>query len=565
FRDFRVTAFEEQTTDKGELIRALIAGGDDPESRAREVFSSLASLKYALSLYGPDNTLIHSAGEALSQPPEAVRDTALGSANPVTRSIWSGEELFHLIMPLATPDGRYLLTLSQSRSELTAELQELVSTLVLTGLGLLLATSLIVAQLVNKIRRPLQVLQTAASAYASGKLEHRFQISHPREMALLAETMNGMAEQLTSRIRAISAQRNQLEAMLAGMVEGVILVGREGRIRTINRAACELFGLKETTTKGQPLIEAIRNSELFDFYRSAAERGGTIEAGIQTYEESSRFLQAHGTLLPGEDGREDVLIVLNDITRIRRLEAIRQEFVANVSHELKTPITSILGFVETLLDGAVEEPEEARSFLNIVAGQTRRLNSIIDDLLQLARLEQSREQLPTETVAVREMVNRVLEECRWAADRKGISLEAVIGEECDTVVGSRNLLERALVNLVDNAIKYSPTATRVSVACELTTLTDGEQRFTLSVTDEGPGIPPVEQGRVFERFYRIDKARSRELGGTGLGLAIVKHVALVHGGSVDLESERGEGSRFTIHIPQGVKRPAELSLQQTKE
>lgn len=550
FRDFRITSFEDQVAEEARLLLALIESGESPTAAAGELFSALPELDLSATYYGADGRLLYSTGTRYPAPAQALRETLLRAPNPGRRSVWTEEGVFHLLLPVASEQGRSLLVVSRSNRILATELNDLASILLVTGLALLLVTSLVVAHLVNRIRKPLQVLQSAASVYASGKLDHRFQIAEPQEMALLAETMNGMAEQLTSRIRAISTQRNQLEAMLAGMVEGVILVGRDGRIRTINRAACELFDVEEQSAKGEALIEAIRNSELFDFYRTALESGGTVEAGLRVYQDSNRFLQAHGTMLEGEPGRQDVLIVLNDITRIKRLEAIRQEFVANVSHELKTPITSILGFVETLLDGAIEEPEEGRTFLNIVATQARRLNTIIDDLLQLARLEQSETAIPREPVVVRDMVSRVLEQCGWAAEQKSIELRSAFGEGCEAVEASRNLLERALVNLVDNAIKYSSTGTTVTVTCDLQNLPSGSRHFTLSVIDEGPGIPPVEQGRVFERFYRIDKARSRELGGTGLGLAIVKHVALVHGGSVDLESERGRGSRFTLHIPQ---------------
>ncbi len=555
FRGFQSEAFEAQLRQKSELLGLLFSAEIlENDVELETLLSSLQSTQnLTVRLYGPDGQILPATGEPLPPPPESVVRSLLGAGAPTQRALRDRTGTVHVLEPIPGRSGPYLLAASRSERPIIEASGGLISTLVLSGFVMLLSTSVLLAHLVNRLKRPLETLQRAASAYAKGDLDHRFQISRPQEMALLAETMNGMAEQLTSRIRAISSQRNQLEAMLSGMVEGVILVGGDGRIRTINEAACELFSVSEAEAVGQPVLAALRNSELYDFYQSAMTSDGATEGGIQVYHDSNRFLQAHGTLLTGEGNEKDVLIVLNDITRIKRLETIRQEFVANVSHELKTPITSILGFVETLQDGAIEEPYEARTFLDIIANHTRRLNTIIDDLLQLARLEQSEEELPAESVDIRELVGRAVEAYSYAARQKGITIEVELDPLIERLEGNRNLLERALTNLIDNAIKYSPSKTRVVVRTESKHAAYGRQSCAISVTDQGPGIPPIEQARVFERFYRLDKTRSRELGGTGLGLAIVKHVALIHGGTVDLESERGEGSTFIVEIPRKVR------------
>lgn len=555
FRSFRTQAFEAQLVQETEIL-ALLFSREIPETETEKenLFSLLQEVEnLTVRLYTPEGAILASSDEILPPPPTQVVKTLEGEPAPRQRTFRDSSRTFHVLEPLVWRGTPYLLVTSRSEQVLMDELSSLISTLAVAGLVILLSTSALLAHLVNRLKRPLQTLQGAASAYAEGRLDHRFQISRPHEMALLAETMNGMAEQLTSRIRAISSQRNQLEAMLSGMVEGVILVGGDGRIRTINEAACELFSVSEDQVVRHPLLAALRNSELYDFYRRTRMSDGATEGGIQVYHESNRFLQAHGSLLTGEDNAEDVLIVLNDITRIKRLETIRQEFVANVSHELKTPITSILGFVETLQDGAIEEPYEAKTFLGIIANHTRRLNAIIDDLLQLARLEQSEEELPMESVHISDLVSRAVEACGYAARQKSITLKTEVDPALQKMEANRNLLERALTNLVDNAIKYSPASTTVVIRTELKETAYGSRSCAFSVTDQGPGIPPVEQARVFERFYRVDKTRSRQLGGTGLGLAIVKHVALVHGGSVDLESERGEGSTFIVEIPHKVR------------
>lgn len=559
FRNFRTSAFEEQLLQETQLLTLLLSRSSiESERELWELFPLLEGMEHlTVRLYGPSGALLASTQEGLAPPPESAMVTLLRSPSPRRRTIRDEKGTLHVLEPLRQLDTRYLLVTSRSEAAVVEETESLISTLVLTGLIILLSTSAVLAHLVSRLKKPLQLLQQAAAAYAEGRLDHRFQISRPHEMALLAETMNGMAEQLTSRIRAISSQRNQLEAMLSGMVEGVLLVGPDGRVRTINQAACELFSVEAEKVLRAPLLEALRNSELYDFYQRTRESEGATEGGVQVYRDSPRYLQAHGSLLTGDQSGEDVLIVLNDITRIKRLEAIRQEFVANVSHELKTPITSILGFVETLQDGAVDDPQEARRFLAIVANHTRRLNAIIDDLLQLARLEQREERIPMEPVEVREVLNRALEACGYAARQKEITISLEIDPLLTTIQAAQNLLERALINLVDNAVKYSAAASTVAVRARSQEKAHGGRSCLFSVSDSGPGIPPVEQARVFERFYRVDKNRSRQLGGTGLGLAIVKHVALVHGGSVDLESERGKGSTFIIEIPQGYGDPGE--------
>ena len=260
-----------------------------------------------------------------------------------------------------------------------------------------------------------------------------------------------------------------------------------------------------------------------------------------------RNLQANGTLLHGDGDGDDVgaVVVLNDVTRLKRLEAVRRDFVANVSHELKTPVTSIKGFAETLEDGALDDPDTARRFVRIIAGQADRLNSIIEDLLALSTLEQSGDSplLQLEEADLCDVVAVALEVCGPKAEAKHVALQ----ETCPGCLLARvspPLLEQAVVNLVDNAVKYSAAGDAVQVG-----LAEAGDEFVISVTDKGPGIAREHLPRLFERFYRVDKARSRDLGGTGLGLAIVKHIAQIHGGRVSVESVVGGGSTFRVHLP----------------
>jgi two-component system phosphate regulon sensor histidine kinase PhoR len=352
-----------------------------------------------------------------------------------------------------------------------------------------------------------------------------------------------MAATLRQRMSEVTTQRNELQAMLAGMVEGVIVLDKNLLIREINPSALRLAGRSIAEVQGASLLEVFRNTQLHDLARKALASGTPLEDTISLPGTRVLTLQVHATQLPEDGGR--IVLVLNDITRLQALETVRRDFVANVSHELKTPITAVKGALETLLEGALQEdPEAARRFLQSAARQSDRLASIIDDLLSLSRLEQQEgEALERQDALLEGIARGAIQLCQAKADAKGIALE-LEAEAGLTAAVNPQLLEQALTNLIDNAIKYSSPGSTVWISLRHTA-----GGVALSVKDRGIGIPPKDLPRVFERFYRVDKARSRELGGTGLGLAIVKHIMLAHGGSVRAESEPGAGSTFTIELP----------------
>jgi two-component system phosphate regulon sensor histidine kinase PhoR len=276
------------------------------------------------------------------------------------------------------------------------------------------------------------------------------------------------------------------------------------------------------------------------------EAGEPAEEEVVIFDDGERFLQAHGSVLRDAAGESiGALVVLHDVTRLRRLEQVRRDFAANVSHELKTPVTAIKGFVETLLDGAMDNADDARRFLGIVAAQADRLGAIIEDLLELAHIEQQseREQVPLCSGKLREILDAALDACRFQASEKHVELKLDCPEDVQARIDA-NLLERAVFNLLDNAVKYSPAGATVEVG-----VVRGPEELRIEVRDRGCGIPREHLPRIFERFYRVDKARSRQLGGTGLGLAIVKHIAQAHQGRATVDSTPGKGSTFSIHLP----------------
>jgi len=298
--------------------------------------------------------------------------------------------------------------------------------------------------------------------------------------------------------------------------------------------------------EGKLIQELIRNPDLHRFIRNTLTAEEPVEGDITLHKPEDRFLQAHGTPLRGAKGeRIGSVIVLNDVTRIRRLEDLRREFVANVSHELKTPITSIKGFVETLQEGALSDSEDARRFLGIIAKHTDRLNAIIEDLLSLSRLEQNgdKNRIPLEESSIKNTIQSVLEFCADKAAEKNIRIHSHCDERITAKINPP-LLEQALVNLIDNAIKFSEPDTDIHIE-----VGESEEQIRIDVRDQGCGIEKEHLSRIFERFYRVDKARSRKLGGTGLGLSIVKHIAKVHGGQVTVESTPRQGSTFSLLLP----------------
>jgi two-component system, OmpR family, phosphate regulon sensor histidine kinase PhoR len=413
--------------------------------------------------------------------------------------------------------------------------------LIIAGLATLL--SLLVSQ---RIRRPIEEIKRSAERFARGDFQSPLPVSDLEEIASLCLAMKQMASELRRKINTITEQRNELEAVLSSMVEGVFGVDREERIIGMNIAAGRILGCDPSSAQGRSIQEVLRHSELQRFVKQALSSHETVEKDIVLYAEQETILSGLGTpLRDGNRNRIGALIVLNDVTRLRKLENIRRDFVANVSHEIKTPITAIKGFVETLRDGAAGNPEDAERFLAIVQRHVERLEAIVEDLLALSRIEKEREkgEIVLEAHGICEVLAGAAQVCEIKASAKNITLEL----SCEgDIQGNINaaLLEQAVVNLIDNAVKYSEPGKPIRIEARR----EGKG-VAIRVQDQGCGIEKKHLERLFERFYRIDRGRSRKLGGTGLGLAIVKHIMQAHGGNVSVESLPNQGSTFTLHIP----------------
>lgn len=398
----------------------------------------------------------------------------------------------------------------------------------------------------RRITRPLEDMKKGAVRFTSGDLNHRLQMPASEELAALSTALNEMGAQLDARIKEVQLQRNRLEVVLSSMVEGVLAVDADERVLRLNEAAARMLGCVQSEAAGRTIQEVTRNTKLQHFVAETLGSEVLVERDLGLYSGGDLVVRAHGTALLDESGqRMGALVVLNDITRLRQLENVRRDFVANVSHEIKTPLTAIKGFVETLMDGADQDPDDRRRFLEIISRHVERLEALVEDLLNLSRIEGEK---GIDAVGMKsEPLSGILQAAAGlVSERLGEHSDRIL-VSCDPEIKAPMaplLLEQAVVNLIENAVKYSGPETRVRVEASRS-----ETHAIVSVTDEGAGIPEEHLPRIFERFYRVDKSRSRKLGGTGLGLAIVKHVVHVHGGRVEVKSTPGEGSTFSIFLP----------------
>ncbi len=514
------------------------------------------SLGVRLTVVAPDGTVLgDSDGDSAGMENHAGREEVRAglAGNPAT-AIHESRTLGHKLIYFALPVVRggstvAVLRLAVSAAVVEAELAAIRTRIALSALAVALLAAAVSLWISRRLSRPLEQLRRSAEQFAAGDLDQRSPPAATREIAQLAEAMNTMAAQLDDRIRTAERQRDELEAVFAGMVEGVLLIDARQSIASLNQAGADLLGVPWAGAAGRTVPEALRHAALQRFIErttgEAAAAACEADLELPGADGETVHLRVHGVRLerPGEPPR--TLIVMHDVTRMRKLENVRQEFVANVSHELKTPVTSIKGFVETLRDGALENPADARRFLDIVARQADRLQAIIEDLLCLSRLEQGTGQTSREmgVYPVAGVLAAAVQTCQPHADTRGTLLSVA----CDPALRAHidpPLLEQALVNLIENAIKYNEDGTRVTVSARQ----EGEA-VRIAVADDGRGIEARHLPRIFERFYRVDRARSRQEGGTGLGLAIVKHIALFHGGEVGVRSSPGGGSEFTLTLP----------------
>ena len=408
------------------------------------------------------------------------------------------------------------------------------------ALGLALVLSNIVAK---RMSAAVGELTEAARRMTAGDLSVRSRLVGHDELGELGHALDRLAGSLAKTMGQLRTERDLQGRILEAMVEGVVVVDPAGRIVLVNPAIRAML-LLGADAVGKLLIETVRHAQLEDLLDDAGvPGGGPVEIELPGLK--PRRLLVHASPLPGADKGQ--LFVFVDVTELRRLESLRRDFVANASHELRTPIAAVRSATETLRSGALEDPDAAIRFVDIIERNAARLQSLVEDMLELSKLESNEFKLKRERVELGAVVPIVLALFRERAEKKGVRVGAELPSNAVAVEGDRRALEHVLSNLVDNAVKYCPPGTQVRVTAQPV-----EDRIRLVVADNGPGIPPEHLPRVFERFYRVDAGRSRELGGTGLGLSIVKHMVEAMRGKVSVESEVGRGSTFTVSLPKSA-------------
>jgi len=507
-----------------------------------------------------------SAGEDPNIRPEIDQAISTGQGRDIRASRITGERTMYRAVllqptketvPLVLRVGLPMVGLDRELSEVRQHL--------LLALSLAILVALILSVwLAHSITKPLSDIAVAARQLGTGNHTLRIRTTAQDEVGLLASTLNDITGQLQAKVDELSEDRTQLLAVLTSMVEGVMVLDYRGHVLQVNPALERMFGISRVEARGRPCTDLFRHQQLNELVaiilRSPAHHQDEIVLPL-----TGRCLQIEASPAGGKRENEAcVVLVFHDITELRRLEKIRKDFVANVSHELRTPLTSIKGYVEALLDGATNDPVASRNFLDIILKQSDRLNLIIEDLLELSKIESGRVSLKEEPLELPALVERTLSMVKPMADKKRHHLITAIMPSLPPVAGDEGRLAQVLTNLLDNAIKYTPAGGTITVSATLAPSSGMSERpaaaIDLSVADTGIGIPEQDRPRVFERFYRVDKARSRELGGTGLGLAIVKHIVEGHGGHVWVEANYPQGSRFVVRLPLGGKARGSSSM-----
>jgi two-component system, OmpR family, phosphate regulon sensor histidine kinase PhoR len=549
---------------QAELAVAMLGGEGrrlDSPDECRDVFNRLARLdRHRFTLILPDGTVIgdsrapHDSMDSHGMRPEVLEARGSGGGRSERYSMTLNRQMLYVARripaDLDLPE-QAIVRVAVPYTTLARELSSVDHGMIVVVSGVLLATLLLSYLAALRIVGPVADLQSGLTRIGNGDYAFRLSVPPVPHLAELVRSINQTADQLENRIHQIEEERNLRMLILKGMDLGLIAVDSGMRIMNMNKSALNLLNVHAEKITGSKIGEIIRYPALLKFLEisrvSDQKTESTLQIEIDGESGAERTLTLQANALNDlQNQRIGTLLVLSDITRIRRLETVRQDFVDNVSHELRTPITSIKGFSETLLDGALDDPDTARRFVEIIARQADQLEQIIRDLLELSRLDRSSDkELDCSVTPVAGMLKNAAELCQNRADATGVQMTVNCPRDAFVNVHS-GLIEQALVNLIDNALKYG--CTENSKKIEIFAVKNG-LTVSIKVRDFGAGVEKRHRERMFERFYRIDSGRSRDLGGTGLGLSIVRHIVLLHQGTVDVESEPGQGACFTITLP----------------
>ena len=476
--------------------------------------------------------------------PEIIQAMALGSGRSIRHSATINRDLlYYAVRQTASPGSTYILRFALPVETVGQVLWPFRRSLWIASALTLLAGGLIVVLISRNFSDRIERLTAFSQRVAEGDFHAQASDGTGDALDVLSDSLNQTATRLDRTIRTLTEERNLSSAILDSMVEGVLVVNAAERVVFANHSFAEILGMGVPPQAGSGLVECVRQTELIEAVRKVLAGEPRVQSEIVTGTLRQHFFAATiaSVRTTGTDG---AVLVLHDITDLRKLERVRRDFVANVSHEFRTPLTAIQGFAETLLAGAMDDPQNRGRFLEIIVEHSRRLARLTEDLLMLSKMDADRLEFETRRIPVAQFIESCIETAQPRARDKDLQLSVNLGQKVPDIAGDRRRLTEVLQNLLDNAIQYTPAGGQIMVSAGVT---GADVVFT--VTDTGIGIPQAEQPRIFERFYRVDVARSRQVGGTGLGLAIAKHLVEGHGGRIWVESEIGQGSQFHFSVP----------------
>lgn len=526
-------------------IKALLSKNDTEEiTRVCKTLSRRLNLNIVITTYTGEIISQSEIMESMKSGHKDRIDTVLkNNTDTIYHDSRSG--LIYAVTPIkVSEDRKFFLITSASFIANTASLTAATKTVILYLL-LVFAITLAMGFVVIRINTsPLLNITQIAQNFAQGNFARKVEIVSSDEMGDLANAINTMGVELQSQMQTILDDKNKLDAIMANMNDAIITTDLQERIILINHAAKVLFGIPKITLHRDYLWEKIRNEKLCNLVRETIQTQTTRISEIELLSPEKKLLQAHLSLIQIDKNTRGVLLVFHDITELRKLENTRKEFVANVSHELRTPLASIKGYVETLLDNTVIDQEHLREFLTIIMKHTQRLDNLIKDILELSKLDSHDLKIELRSLDIHPCIEGLFSHYKEHCIQRDQTFELNIPHRIPMIETNEYILRQLLTNLLDNAIKYTPKGGRIVLKIEPV-----NSSVLFEVSDTGIGIPKEHIPRIFERFYRVDPARSREMGGTGLGLPIVKHIVNLHHGLIKVESTPGIGSRFIITLP----------------
>jgi two-component system phosphate regulon sensor histidine kinase PhoR len=485
-------------------------------------------------------------GSHLERPEiQEARVRGKGSATRYSRTL--KEEMIYVALPIQKGSEIVgYIRLARTLGEVKKTIEEFTAILLQSFLIILVSSAAVAFLFSRRLTTPIRDMEHFTERLRRGETPGTLMIRSSDEIGLLAENINYMVDELQKRIAALQEEKAKVEAAFSSALDGILILDHQGRIEIVNRGMWAMIGERYRDIVGKTPLEAFRNLGLqkaLDKYRSGDM---PVSQEIELGDGEPVMLDVSITPVRGVDAAEGkTMLVFHDVTRLKKLERMRVDFVANVTHEIKTPLTAILGFVETLQEGAIEDRETAKKFLSTIARHAERLNRLVEDLLTISNIELGEMRFCFESVALSGVAQSVLHMIQLKAREKKIELTSAIPEDFPLISADRDRLSQILINVLDNAVKFTPEGGTVTLSAAQA----AGNEVVVKIADTGIGVPRDEISRLGERFYRVDKTRSRELGGTGLGLSIVKHLMTAHKGRMEVESLLGRGTTVSLYFP----------------